>query len=225
MDEKTLKRKEKIKDLATRILSVGLAIVIVGGVVRLIIGDPEKITYEVQAEATQEPNRYETWEGNYTPVVKQFPEDIIHHIKERDNLIKICNMNDINPAYYLMLASYNDIENPHMIYIGDVIKVPVEEKLLETSITALNNGNPLISENYHLVKEGDRLINICENRYNGKGYLAYALAYWQQINPNELKVNQFIYLLTEEELITFYVANYEQIMQYQKQFESPIKTM
>lgn len=216
-------KKEAIKDFAVRILSVGIAIVVVGGVATLVIGKSNsKVKVMPEVKADQAPRFATSWKPNQ-PIEQNvvFPDDVIYTIKDKDTLIRICRAHNINPTQYLMLAAYNQdiIKDPNKIYIGDVIKIPVQEKLEETSIEALNNGNPLLSQNYHLVKEGDRLVHICEQKYHGKGYLAYGLAHWQHLNPYDLKVNQFIYLLSEEELVNYYAANYNEIQEYQAQYE------
>ena len=215
--EKNLaKKKEEQIKLAKRILSIGIAIVIVGGVSVLVIGNNKEITPIPNEEIVYDyVPKFGTIPNN--EIKAPYPEDVIYEILPNDNLVKICIKHNLNPNHYLMLAYYNHIDNPNLIFVGDTINVPVEEKLIEKAIYGINSGVPLLRDKYHLVKEGDRLYNVCQNRY-GSGDLAYAIAYWQQIDPDDIQVNQIIYLLSKDELSDFIIKNHEEIEAYKQQF-------
>lgn len=212
------KRIEKNRNaLAARILSIGLAVIIVVPITTLIIDNALN-----QKSAPKETGSIQTYFPAYRDLPRRelkpkYPDDVEHTILRNDNLVKICKLYNINPNHFLMLAYYNHITNPNIIFEGDIIKVPVEEKLVETAIAGLNNGSPLLSSKYHLVKEGERLYPLCDEWF-GTGEYAYALAYWQQINPNNLQVNQIIYKLTKEELDTLIASSGEAIEAYKSQF-------
>ena len=68
----------------------------------------------------------------------------VYIVKKGDTLIKIASMYNMN---YKDLASFNDIKNPNLIYPGEEIKIPTNEKRIYT------------------VKKGDNLTKIA-NMFN-----------------------------------------------------------
>lgn len=212
------KRKEKLKELAARIVSIGISVIVVASATSAYINYDKKnmpdITKDNETVQIYVPRIRHLQEELINP---SYPEDIQYFIQRNDTLGKICKKFDIDPNYYLMLAYYNNIKNPNIIFEDDVIKVPVEEKLLETAIAGINKGHPLLSEKYHHVKEGERLYNICQAKF-GNGEYSYALAHWQQINPNNLEVNQIVYLLSKEELDVYIETNRQEIEEFRNYF-------
>ncbi len=225
MERRTADEIQKRKDLAKRILSVGIATTIVGGSIVggsiiLSIRDGNNAIPKEDKEIVQ---RFVSNYNNETndKIVNSYPPDIVYTVLPNDNLVKICKKHGLDPNYYLMLAYYNRINNPNLIFVGDKIIIPAEQKLIEKAILGINNGVSLLRDNYHLVKQGERLYNICKEKY-GNGEYSYAIAYWQQIDPHNIEPNQIIYLLNNDELKRFVANNSEEILKYKELFSEDI---
>lgn len=94
----------------------------------------------------------------------------IYVVKKGDTLSGIAKKYNTN---YQLLATYNNINNPNLIYINQIIKIPLNE----------------IS---YIVKQGDTLWDIA-NKYLNDGNKYKELATYNNIeNPNLIKVGQII---------------------------------
>lgn len=214
---------DKKKELAARIASGIIASSIVFGAGSLIDRLFGFHPSENNSLPKEEPKRVVYSTNSPTPSIPRaiYPEDFKYYIEPGDNLISICQKFNIDRTWYLLLAHYNNITDPNFIRAGNIIFIPCEEKLVETSIEALNNNQPLISSYYHVIKEGDRLNTLCKEKYSNRGYFDYSLGYFNKItNPNNIPVNTIIYLLSEQEMENYHHTYYEEIQNYKSQFEN-----
>lgn len=80
--------------------------------------------------------------------------DIIYEVVKGDTLSSIAER--FNTTYQ-MLAQYNNISNPDLIYVGQVIRIP---------------ENKNVSDIYYIVQSGDTLVDIA-SRYNTEWKIIY----------------------------------------------------
>ena len=130
-----------MKNNTKRFLSLALAGTVISGVpVAAVANDEVAGTIQTQESAK---------EFNYI-------------VKEGDTLGKIAETFFGNAAYYELLAKYNNLEDPGLIFLGDVIVIP--ETLLELLNVeyGVNTQEELVENNWeadktYTVKDGDTL--------------------------------------------------------------------
>lgn len=72
------------------------------------------------------------------PVAQASSNDIIYVVKSGDTLSEICYKYGAN---WKQVASYNNIKNPHMISVGQRIKIPQSMIVKQTKLTSNASGN------------------------------------------------------------------------------------
>lgn len=89
----------------------------------------EYVDLEAQEVATLNTTRYTGNSGRKSDAAK----DIAYHrVVSGDTLSMLCRRTygDGTASYYNALAKYNGISNPHLIYVGQTIKLPPKDILL-----------------------------------------------------------------------------------------------
>ena len=89
----------------------------------------EYVDLEAQEVATLNTTRYTGNSGRKSDAAK----DITYHrVVSGDTLSMLCRRTygDGTASYYNALAKYNGISNPHLIYVGQTIKLPPKDILL-----------------------------------------------------------------------------------------------
>ena len=89
----------------------------------------EYVDLEAQEVATLNTTRYTGNSGRKSDAAK----DITYHrVVSGDTLSMLCRRTygDGTASYYNALAKYNGISNPHLIYVGQTIKLPTRDILL-----------------------------------------------------------------------------------------------
>lgn len=86
--------------------------------------------------------------------------------------------------YYDELASYNNLNNPDLIYTGQVLLIPELTALLRYC-NDLDKDNS--EEKIHEIKKGDTLSSICKKYYGTTEYLWKLATYNNLDNPNIIR--------------------------------------
>ena len=144
-----------------------------------------------------------------------YAPDKFYAVKQGDTLRKICAQNGIDPDLTLLLAEYNNLNNQNFIKVGQIIKVPVQDKLIEECVEVLNYNQALLNLNYHILRENETLFSLSKKVYSNYD-LSFALGVFNGFkNPNDLLKYTIIYLPEETELLSFYEHNKDYIDQYE----------
>ena len=115
-----------------------------------------------------------------------------------DNLGYISTLYFGTPKYYSELAEYNHIQNPALIYEGQIIRIPEDMKSLFVS----THPRIYAPDEVYTVKEGDYLSTIVKEKYGSDNLVdSNKLAtYNDLIDPNIIKEGQVLWLPEKDKL-------------------------
>ena len=185
-----------MKNNTKRFLSLALAGTVISGVPVVSVANDE-VAGTIQ---TQESAR----EFNYI-------------VKEGDTLGKIAEAFFGSAAYYELLAKYNNLDDPSLIFPGDVIVIP--ETLLELLNVEydVNTQEELVENNWeadktYTVKEGDTLYCIVNVQYGLKNQEAVdKLATYNNLgDPNRIVRGQVLLIPCVEKLLQVVQNDYSE---------------
>ena len=139
------------------------------------------------------------------------PSDINYTVQSGDTLGGISLMFFGTPNYYLELANYNNIENPALIYEGQVIRIPrnLTHLLIETYPREFEEDQK------YIVEDNDILFTIIEKFYNEKNisYVNKLATYNDLEDPNLIYEGQEL-LIPEKAKLELVIPN-DYTLQYQ----------
>ncbi len=151
--------------------------------------------------------------------VEQTQDDsvIIHRVKEGETLGKIAEMYYGNAGYWEILADYNHMDTPSMLFPGDLVRIPRNlldlygvEYVAPTQATIVTPVTPVApvypvdceADKTYTVKEGDTLYCIVRVQYGLTNQEAVdKLATYNNLSdPNKLSRGQVLYIPCVEKL-------------------------
>jgi len=124
--------------------------------------------------------------------------DEVYFVKKGDTLSKLCKEKYNSSKYYQALALYNNIDNPNLIYVGQIIAFPNINKINELYY---NHQTSI----YHTIKNGETLEYLSKMYYKTPLFSSL-LGEYNCLDSNDLKANQQIFIPSYESILEFYNA-------------------
>ncbi len=141
-------------------------------------------------------------------VITEVDDVLEYYVKDGDTLGKICELYYGNAAYWEVIAAYNHIGNPNKLFIGDRLLLPrTIEQAYQYPAVMLKEYE---EDTAYIVKSGDTLDCITRVQYgtSAREYVDKLATYNGLGDPNEIYVNQVIYIPCEEKLLTVVANDY-----------------
>ena len=128
-------------------------------------------------------------------------------VKEKDTLGKIAQKYFGNSGYWELLAKYNQLTNPNVIYVGQKIKIPAD---ILTLLEYDENYTEYEADKTYTVKKGDTLYCIVNAQYGLKNQEAVdkLATYNNMSDPNRISVGQVLLIPTIEKLENIVANDY-----------------
>ena len=179
--------RKKMKNKNKRIVSLALAGILTTGIPTL-------------ASANDEP----------APICQTQEDGSEYTIKEGDTLGGIAERLFGNAGYWEQLAVYNNLENPNVLYVGQIIKIP--NNLLSLMNYELEYVTPAIFDDdmTYTVESGDMLGCIAKKFYGSDDRLTVdRLATYNELaDPNLLYIGEVLMIPCSEKLETVVPYDY-----------------
>lgn len=161
-----------------RVASLALAGVLTTGIPTMAFADT---TEPAAIESTQE------------------AKDTEYTVKDKDTLGKIAERYYGNSDYWYLLAEYNNLEDPNMIYVGQKLKIPGD---LATILEFDENYTEYEADKTYTVKQGDTMYCIVRTQYGKENQdTVDKLATYNDLgDPNRISVGQVLLIPCYEKL-------------------------
>lgn len=194
-------------------------------------GKPE-YTYEqrIAASPSEEHFNYSYVNAPISGKVKTFSDimyetygkSISYTVQPNDNLSNICKSVGLDSSFIQDIADYNGLDNPDFIRTGDIINIPSPGLLIAMKL----NDKQITGHNFHILKNGENLLEVAEKLYNGDAELAGPLAYMNKLqSPLLAKDGTVLYTPTEDQLRLYFIENNEQIQEYIQQVNTEVQSI
>ena len=137
---------------------------------------------------------------NNTVIEETMPTDLYYTVEEGDTLGGISVKYFGTPQYFEELAKYNKIENPDLIYQGQLIRIPYSL----TDLLISTYPRPFEPDKIYVVQDDDYLFTIVEKFYGEENrnltYVDKLATYNDLEDPNIIHVDQVLYIPEEAKL-------------------------
>ncbi len=175
-----------MKEINRRLASLALAGTITAGVPTIAFAENSEPTV---IEETQEQTEKE------------------YIVREKDTLGKIAKKYFGNSGYWELLAEYNHLTDPNVLYIGQKIKIPTD---ILTLLEYDENYTEYEADKTYTVKKGDTLYCIVNAQYGLKNQEAVdkLATYNNMSDPNRIYVGQVLLIPTVEKLENIIANDY-----------------
>lgn len=130
--------------------------------------------------------------------VESFADENSYTVQAGDTLGYISTLYFGTPSYYPELAKYNHIDNPALIYEGEVIRIPENMKSLFVS----THPRLYAPDEVYTVKNGDYLSSIVKEKYGSDNIVDVnkLATYNELMDPNIIHEGQQLWIPEKDKL-------------------------